>query len=674
MADQRRVELLLGIRTEGAVDASRSIERMGDAATTLQRELGKMARADQIARIGAEFGVLAKTTKDVGKSVAELNKQLKELGASDDEIRDAANAFAGAQGGGPSNRLGRIGSELRALPSTQIPGLSISSDQIAGLIRLGGAIGVVSDKAGEATKIGTALTPVLGATGAGLASMALAAAPFVLAAAAVIGALKALGDQAEREAKAINAIVEAQRSVAQDIAGGLTTEEAREQLKALNAERLAELEILEKNKRVYEESVNNQDVASRDITRLLSGAEQALADQIATGEANVSSYDTKIAALTQNMEDGSLAANDAAEAERKLSEERSKTALTSADNAGKALAAEQRALNATEEQNVKRLDTIKDERAVVEEQIAVLEESGVTSEEVTAKIASLKDQLGLLGKESEFITSTALAASKAADAEKKAKKDAEDAAKKAQQAQEQYTKAVDSAGTTYRQSLQDIGTRFRETLSDNELKFNRDLTDIATKYRRDEYDLELKAYRSERDAALDQANELEDIREEARKNELEALQDGDFKALFLARQSAVEEEQQQQKEIDLSKQKREQDARDAREDLLRNGQRQRQDRLTGYDRQLTDAQTAQGRELAQARLTQQRALQAASEGLKAELGLKQQFYTASVRMAQQALNQLQTGGIGVNGQAGQGGFNGQVGGLLTVQQMGSLFK
>lgn len=643
MADSKRVELILGVRSEGAEKTAQDVLTIAGGATTLQRELGKISRGDQIARIGVEMANLAKKTKDVGGAVAELNKQLKELGASDDEIRDAANAFSAAQGGGPSNRLGRIGSELRALPSTQIPGLSISSDQIAGLIRLGGAIGAISDKAGEATKIGAALTPVLGQTAAGFAGMAVAAAPFVIAAVAVIGALKALGDQAAKETERINAIVEAQRDVGQDIARGLTTDEAKKERDELIKLQKDEQGTLARLNREYDQNINSAGALSG-VLKIASGAEEGLAQQITKSTSLSDGYQTKIDSLNRAIENGETAANDAAIAEQKLAEERSKAALASADSAGKELQAQQKALNATEDQNLKRLDTIKDEEAVLQKQIDTLEESGVTSEEVTAKIAALKESLGLLGKESDFINKTALEASRAADAEKKAKKDAEDAAKKAQQAQEQYTKAVQGANTTYKQSVQDIGTRLKQTLEDSTTDFNRDLIGLTVKYRQDEFNLTVKANRAERDALQDQLNDIEKIREDARKDEQQAIQDGDFKALFLARQNAAETLAEEQKVLDQSALKRTQADRDAREDLLRAFDQQRQARRQGYLYQQADATTAQQRELQQARLTKQRALQVAAEGMNAELAMKQQFYNTSIGMLQQAIGQAQ--GIG----------------------------
>jgi hypothetical protein len=637
MADTKQAKLILSVQTEGADKAAASVKQIQSSAVTLQGELAKIGRADTIGQLAVKYGIVAKKTKDATTAAQLLNEELKKINATESEISGAAGTFAQTAGSG--NRLARIGSELRALPSTQIPGLGIGTDQVASILRLSGALGQVSEKVGVVTTVATALTPALGATAAGIAGIAIAAAPFVIALAGIGLALKALSDQAAAEAETINSIIDAQRSVAQDIANGLTTEEAEEKLATLNAQRKEEADLLAKNQQIYRENIENQGALTA-VIKATSGAEQALNDQIATSTGLLEGYDTSINALTKATQDGSLAANDAAEAEIRLAEERSKAALTSADNAARQLQAEQKALGATEEQNQKRLTTIEDERAVIEKQIEVLTASGVTSEEVTGKIAGLNDQLGLLGEESSFIKDKALEVSRARDAEKKAAKDAEDAAKKAQQAQEQYTKAVQSAKTAYIQSVKDIGTRLTQTLADNRTKFERDLIGLTNKNQQDEYDLQLKGNRAERDAALDQIDDLDKLRKDARKSEQEALREGDFKQLYLSRESAKEAATEQQDELNKERERRSLSQRDALEDLRLNFERQRNLRKQGYEYSNIDAQTAQQRELRQAMVTRQRALQVASEGMNAELRMRQNFWNAAVNQTQNALNQI----------------------------------
>jgi hypothetical protein len=655
--NSRKAELLLVIKEAGAKETAAEIQKLGAATKTVQGELAKISRADQIQRIGTEMGLLAKKTRDTAAAAKELSKSLASIGANKDEIAAATGAFQAAQTGG-TNRLARAGSELRALPSTQT-GLGFGTDAIGNVLRLSGALTEIAGKSALTTKAIGVLTPLLGAQAAATTAAALPIAGFLIGFVAIAAALKTLTDATSQSVDRINTFAESQRTLSDKIAGGLTSEQAQKELEELNTRRKLETDTLNTLQAAYDKSTQQLKQATiggvglgnafDNVSKIFSQDEQALADQIEKSKKVFQETQGDYDALTASLEDGSLAANDAAQAEKQLAEERSKSALSAADSAAKELQAQQKALAATEEQNQKRLTSIEDEKDVVQKQIDVLTESGVTSEDVTAKIAALKEQLGLLGKESDFISSTALEASRAADAEKQAKKDAEDASKKAQQAQESYTKAVESANISFKQATEDSGTRLRYALIDNAEKSNRDLLALQTKYQQDESDLQLKSNRSERNAYLDQLDDLENIRDEAAKDQAKALEEGDFKALFQARQKGEEALKQEEKDEARDKVRRQLAASDAIEDLKTADQRQRDAKLGSYRYADIDARNAQTRELAQARLAQNRALAQASASMNAELGLRQQFWNATLKQAQAAINQINGAGASTRG-------------------------
>lgn len=662
MADNKNVKLILSVETKGTEEAGKELKRLSGDTTTLAQELGKISRANQLQSLAKEMGALSVKTKDLNGAVAQFDARLKALGATKREVQGLASAFqsaakeakalaeaeasAATNGGGAGGlsfgqKLTRLGAQGRNLPSFQLPGMPIATDAISNLTRLSGVLLDVAGKSSVVTAATNLLTPALGAQAAATIGAAAPAAIFVAAFGAIGLALKSLTDATGQNAEAITAYAEAQRALNADIVEGLTTEEAQKKLEDLNESRRLEEELLAKNKAAYaafeaqatEAGTSIDDFGSTlgkivfganavgDVAKAISADEQAIADQIAASEKNIETFSAGVDTLTVAMESGRLAANDAAEAEKKLAQERSKAALSDADRAGKELAARQKADDATGEQNQKRLDSITDESAVIQAQIDSLTQSGITSEDVTAKIASLTDQLDLLGKESAYISDTALAASKARDAEKKAAKDAEDAQKKAAQEQEQYTKAVNSAKTAYKQATEDIGARLKYALIDNAQKLGRDLDALETKFANDQIDLQTKAGRAERDAYQDQLDDIADIRDAAAKDEAKALEQGDFKALFLARQKGEEELKQETIEEERARLRRSQSSDDALDDLKLADQRQRDARMLGYRYADADAQTARNRELAQARTTQNRALQIAAEGQNA--GLKQ---------------------------------------------------
>lgn len=641
MADKRDAKLTLSVETKGADKAAKEIRTISDSALVFQKEVARIGRADEITQLATKFGLVARKTRDATTAAAELTKELKRIDATENEIQGAAGTFQATAQGGGKNLLARAGSELRALPSTQT-GLGFGTDAVGNVLRLSGAITEVTGQSKIADVAISKLTPLLGAQAAATLGAVAPIALFVAAFAAAAVAIKSLTDATSQNVEAINQFADSQRELNKEIAAGLTSDEARQRLADLNEELTLQTNTLTTLQNAYNESqaaLSGTADAAKDantavntllfgfgeaaqsvdtlsgVTKVFSGDEQALADQLTKQQETVSGLTGDVESLTTALEDGSLAANDAAEAEKALAKERSDAALDSADAVGKELQAQQRALEATTEQNEKRLKSISNERAVIEEQLGSLNASGVTSEDVTKKIESLNSQLDLLGKESEFINKTALEQSRIRDAEKKAKEDAEKAAK----AQDTYNQAIRNAAKTLKQSTQDIGTKLSNTLLDNSTKFNRDITDLTTKYRRDEFELELKANRAERDALKNQLDEIEQVREDARQGELEALREGDFKALFLARQNAEKAAKDENRTLTKQADDRRQNLLDAREDLLRNAQQTRSDRMLAFERQNQDARLAQSRELQQAQVTRQRSLQAASEAYNAEL-------------------------------------------------------
>ncbi len=665
MVDKREAQLTLGIKTEGASKAAADIDKIAKEYADIAKTSGSVGSSLRLATAEAEkFGATDDDIRDLNQRFNEYRKTIDATTADVEELavaqQDVTDSSAGGDGGGKGigSRIASFGTNLRALPSARIPGVPISSDQVATLFRLGGAISEVAEKSTLVTTATTALTPALGAQSAATFALGGAVAAILIPLALAAAAISSFAQAAGKTADSIGVEIDKQREFNKKVAEGLTSKDADDRLKEIADLRKGEQKILDETTQGYAEFESNarqavKQASSLDvqILRLALGEEGAVAalkvlrpeedkliEKRDEATKNIASLNTEEEDLKTARADGTLAANDAKASEEELAKARSAAALDAADDAGKELAAQQKALGATEEQNQKRLASIDDESAVLQKQIDVLTDSGDTSEAVTKKIADLTGQLGLLGKESKFITDTALEASRQADAEKKAKKDAEDDAKKATQAQEQYTKSVVAAGKTFANSTQDIATRFRNTVTDNQTKFDRDLTDIATKYRQGEVDLTIKANRSERDAALNQVDDLKKIRADGSKEEQDAIREGDFKALFLARQKTADTLNQEQMTVDKSAEKRRLDAQDAREDLLRNAQRTRSDRMLGFERQATDARTAQQRELAQANLTRQRALQAASEANNASLAQLQTYLNTKLKMEQSAYN------------------------------------
>lgn len=155
MADERVDELIIDIkiREENArrvTNALRGIRQETRTVAAGMRELDSSG---------------SQSTKGIDKatnSVSKFNDELRELRANIEDNRDLTlgdlrgsiegNQPEGFQPTGRGRNLARIGSEIRQLPSTQIPGLGIGTDAIGNVLRLGGAIGRITEAAGISGK------------------------------------------------------------------------------------------------------------------------------------------------------------------------------------------------------------------------------------------------------------------------------------------------------------------------------------------------------------------------------------------------------------------------------------------------------------------------------------------------------------------------------------------
>jgi len=142
------------VASVGRVQAA--VNNAKKASETLNEELGNLRGLDIAKELGQYYGTLAGDIEKADVAAKNLGEALFKVGASKTEIAAAATEFerfrqAQAElptfsdselgvGGGGGGGLSRLGSKIRSLPSTQIPGLGIGTDAIGNLIRVVGAI------------------------------------------------------------------------------------------------------------------------------------------------------------------------------------------------------------------------------------------------------------------------------------------------------------------------------------------------------------------------------------------------------------------------------------------------------------------------------------------------------------------------------------------------------
>lgn len=421
--------------------------------------------------------------------------------------------------------LRAFGREMRMLPSVQIPGAGIGTDAVANIIRIGGAFTDLTAKTKVAAVAANALTPALGAQAAATVA---AYAPIALFAAGIVAigvAITSLVNSTSQNIDRINSWAENQRDLNQRIADGLTTEQAQAELDNLTEAQNRNRQTLATLQGAYDASQQQLGALSI-VSRVFSGDEQALADQIDATNKEINKQQGDIDALRLALEDGSLAANTAADAEEELAKARTSSLLTEAQQAGELAQLRDRVSTMTADQIATEMEAVDRRRIGVEAELAVLTASGDTSEEVAKKIAQLRGQLGFLGDQAEVLrTATPKADTKAIE---KAAKDAEKAMQDAARAQQSYSDKIRDAGTRYRDALADIKTTQRDKLADNQRKYWDDILSGSIDFNADMMQ-----------AQRDYERDLAGIKRDAARDELSATRSRDFAALRDAREQAA---------------------------------------------------------------------------------------------------------------------------------------
>lgn len=200
----------------GLVDLNATANQSSAAATTLTAKLSEISRANQIEKLGRDFGTLAGEIDDVDDATAQLAKNLEDIGASVPEIEAAAKAFADVQASasGAASSAGSLGG-LQGLRRTGSALNQLGLGAIGQPVQIAGDIGQVVKEFQQlstvipgVTAVASALTPVLGATAAGFAAALAPIALVAVALAPLIIALKVLSDRAAKAAEDAKALAD----------------------------------------------------------------------------------------------------------------------------------------------------------------------------------------------------------------------------------------------------------------------------------------------------------------------------------------------------------------------------------------------------------------------------------------------------------------------------------
>lgn len=474
---------------------------------------------DEMAKLQKQEKGLEKAIDKATGEITDQNKAMKaaakEAAALAREQERLARIEARKPKAGSAEALRQIGRDIRGLPSVRVPGIGIGTDTFGRAAEVMGRLGVTVKE----------LAFAAGATTVAIGAVALAFKVFI-------------ADTAKIQSDMINAIVEARRNVGQDIASGLTSEEAKTRLEEINRLRAEEQKLLADTSSELENAKHSlatawgndagEGSAIDPVSNFLAGLlpqTQALQSQVDESKSAIEGFNTEQQALEQALKDGALAANDAAAAEAKLAAERLAQLFTDAQQAGELATLKERVRDLTQEQIDDELKALHLRETGLKAEIAALEASGNTSEEVAKKLAALKDTLGSLADQAAVLkkarpSARSEAAEKAAkEAEKereKAAREAEKAAAKEQREAEKQQKDRENTAkkaADEQQKFEDEMQKLRDKVNEDRIKqeidHQREMQDIV----RDFGDKRVDALEEQNFLALDKLNT-----EEARAN------------------------------------------------------------------------------------------------------------------------------------------------------------
>jgi hypothetical protein len=657
---------------------NRTIARANAARERLAQMRGTLAQINQAAQ--PTGNALHKMFDDADKSASKLSQRLDEvakkstrlrgtLPSQDRGIGDLRAGLAGGSGGGGLNALGRTesavsrtGAALRGL------GLGPVGDIVSGggdILQLVGSLGQ--------------LGPVAGIAAAGVAGFAIG--------------LK-LAEESSKEAKrSLDALVSTQQKYYQDVES-LTTEQVQREITVLERRRKIQQEATNESERALS-ILEKQTGISRNVGIAAPGqlgdAFRQLTGQLDENKKAVAETEILVGRYTGGLKSNAFAANDAAEAERKLLEERKKQID---EGINKEIEARRLLRTANTEQVKSQIAANNDEIEVIQKRLDNLAEQAAGNDELAATYDALAARLDKLKKTNEELEKALLPVIQAKDQVKKffkdifsgniippearaALSDFSERVKKATEAAIARDKALISAQSKYEDDVVRIQQSGQERRADIAGQFNdrlvaiaREATeaagkslreleqkraDLATQFVRDgekaqrdaamrEADIRIEAAREDEKAFRSHLRNLEKIRQEAQDREFELILNRDFAGLFFSRRQTNNQLRDASGSFVAERQERATGAKDQVDDLRRSIANERNERIIAYNQSLQDAQLAyirdrqeanRQRQLAiqEAQMARNRDLQALSQSINAQLQARYRGYREELRLA-----------------------------------------
>jgi len=285
-------------------------------AAQLKGVKGANEYADAIRKLAKQDSGAANRAKEIRLETEAVEQQTlaftdlydekrKAAAVTADKFGDTSSGLAGIRGGAEALGLGQL-----AAPLAVAEGFTDIAE--AGKL-LGAQLSTIG--ASAATAI-----PGLSGSAAGLVAVGAAALPIAAIVGAAGLAIHQYNKEASEQAKVLNSVIDANRAVRQDIAQGLTSDEAQARLDELQRSRAAEAETLSSLQGAY----SQLETELQDSLGIFSGPvlvgikafdarEETLVTNITASNDALRTMDAEIVALQRALADSSLASADAAQ-------------------------------------------------------------------------------------------------------------------------------------------------------------------------------------------------------------------------------------------------------------------------------------------------------------------------------------------------------------------------
>lgn len=569
----------------------KTIADIGKEAKKGSREIGLFARAQaNAAKSGKQAAASshdvadalreeAKAAQQAANELEERNRKLQEAQSErfDQTSRDVALA------GDVESNLRTVGGTLGAFGGAGAEGA----------IGKGAEIFAVVEALPRLKEAAAGLPQTFGAAATAMGTSKAALGGFIGGLAALGIAMQLATAQAERQRAAAQGQLDAQREVL-DFVSTATSEQVEAELEAARRRREAQVEAdrfaqkqLEYARQQLSENfgeIGGIGVEAAAALKLGAGEIEALRLNAAAAGDTLDATNIEIATLENALASGATAANDAAQAERDLAAERTQGILDAAQQEGELIRARQEAAKMTREENQQRAKQLADEQERLRGELAVLQNSGDTSEDVARRIEALTQQIANLGQQADvFKNATGKAAEGVASAASNIEKSAAKAAQSEASASSRFERRrADSARSqTSSFSFADalgIGARQSDdkTGADAENKAEK-LADINQQFLDDLHDASVDFHREEQQASRQAQDEQRRIRREGRRAEQEATRERNFAAAADAREAAQEQLDDLAEDQRIEQREREIALREQRADIRLNQERQLRD-------------------------------------------------------------------------------------------------